>query len=414
MAGTRRKPEPEPTTELVEFKPIERVLQLPIGLLVSTGAPKPERGPGRPLDHFRFKPGDLDQYADAAAKANEVYGDKPKELDDILLLSNDLRELLDIRVKAYGKSGVRIIGKTNFATLPEDEYVERVDAWDDEILYFPRELKEVPARMRETWEGESIPSKLEGPEDPRIEKFQMRIEATFRFGLPRVLGLGKVALYSTGAKNNRDKLRKSLLFSHEAFRGNLIGVRFRLAIRPRKSSYYEPSTADPSKRGWRPTQVYEVILDTPWTLQEAIDSLEQQREKLGSGQMLKELVAGGTGSAFFADDAERQRAETEAAIIASVSNLPTVDDRESHVREEPAATGPGEAVLNRIAALEKEAGPQARAFLRGVFGVDDASELAPEDAERYESGLREFVGDTEVVDAADVVATDADGNEIPF
>jgi hypothetical protein len=68
----------------------------------------------------------------------------------------------------------------------------------------------VPARLRADWNGEPIPGKLDGPNDPRIGKFEMRVEATFRFCLPKVFGMGPVALYSTGSKHNRDQLYKGI------------------------------------------------------------------------------------------------------------------------------------------------------------------------------------------------------------
>lgn len=388
-----------------------RDLHLPIGLLVSTGELVPTRDGKhtRPiaLDHFRFKSGALDQYAAEAEKAIEVYGDEPRELNDILLLSNNLGEVLDVRVKAWGKSGLRILGMTNFAELPEDEYALRVDAWDDEILYFAREVSEVPSRLRADWQGEAIPSKLDGPDDPRIAKYQMHVEATLRFGLPRVLGLGKVALYSTGSKHNRDALKKALDFAYGAFRGNLLGVHFRLGIRQRRSSYF-----DGKKKAWLPTQVYEVVLDTPWTLQEAIDAIGGMRTALGAGEppekMLRELAAG--SGAFFADGEERRQAEAEQAIIDAVATGPVPE--ETKLRDEPDRPRPTDAQLNRIAQLQAEIEPRMwAATLRGIFGVESPEDLDPEDAARYEETLSQYVasaeqkpdGGGEVIEDAEVV-----------
>ena len=50
---------------------------------------------------------------------------------------------------------------------------------------------------------------LTGPDDPLIKRFEMRVEATFRFCLPHVLGMGPVALYATASKHNRDQLYKA-------------------------------------------------------------------------------------------------------------------------------------------------------------------------------------------------------------
>ena len=45
-----------------------RIARPPVGLLLSTGAPKPERGPGRPIDYIRPKEGTLGQFAEEAAR----------------------------------------------------------------------------------------------------------------------------------------------------------------------------------------------------------------------------------------------------------------------------------------------------------------------------------------------------------
>jgi hypothetical protein len=306
-----------------------RTLRAPIGLLISTGelVPTKDGKSERPtqLGHFRFKPGQLEQYADAAARAYDVYGQEPKSLDDVYLLSSDIGEVLDIRVKAWSKSGLRIVGMTNFAELPPDEYAARVDAWDDEILYFPRELKDVPARMRDDWQGESIPSTLDGPGDARIKKFEMKVEATFRFCLPQVFGMGPVALYSTGSKHNRDQLYKGVTDAHAWLRGNLIGIPFRFSIRPRRTSYFDKDT-----RSFRPTQTFEVVFDTPWTFAEAIEAVREQREALGrapGADAAERLALPAADSALFAGTDARRRDEIEQAIIEAGHNLPAPPTR---------------------------------------------------------------------------------------
>ena len=268
--------------------------RLPIGLLVKTGAPKEPNRPGRSLDHFRFDEGGEGQYADAAAKALAEYGDQPKTLDEVLLLSNVVADVLEIRVKAWSLSGLRIFGKTNFAALPRDEFLARWYAWDDEILYFPREAKEVPARLRDEWQGEPIEAKLEGPDDPRIKKYEMHVETTLRFSLPRALGLGTVALYSTKSRHIGRSLYESLWFAHRAFEGRLIGIPYRLSVRPRKTERF-----DKDERKKVSTKVYTVVFDTPFTYREAIEAVASQRRALGTGEQRLALPA---GDGFFRDD----------------------------------------------------------------------------------------------------------------
>jgi Recombination directionality factor-like len=260
----------------------ERSLRPPIGLLVSTGDLVPTRDGKsmRPaqLGHFRFKPGRDGQYADAVAKAYEVYHEQPTELSDVLLLSRSPGDVLDIRVKAWAKSGLKIVGRTNYAALPRDEYARRVDAWDDDVLYRPRELKEVPKALRDSWQGEPIPAKLEGPGDPRIARFEMHVEATFRFTLPRVMGMGEVALYSTRSRHNRDQLFYGVSDAFAWFSGDPRGVPFTFKIRRRRTSYF-----DKGDRAYKPSETYEVVFSSPWTWAEAIEQIREQRAVLGSG-----------------------------------------------------------------------------------------------------------------------------------
>jgi Recombination directionality factor-like len=323
-------------TEVATREAPPATLRPPIGLLVSTGALVPVQNPrkGGPthrpaqLSHFRFKGGKDGQYAVAAAKAIEVYGEEPTELDDVLLLGRDIQDVLDIRIVAWVKSGRRITGRTNFATLTREAYALKVDAWDDEILYRPRELSEVPERLREAWQGEPIPSKLEGPEDPRIAQFDMHVEATFRFTLPNVLGMGEVALYSTRSRHNRDQLFYGVGDAFAWFRGRPAGVPFTLKIRPRRTSYF-----DKRERGWKPSNTFEVVLSSPWTWNEAIEALGEQRAILGSGDRLALPASTGEGPPpIFADNDQRQADEDTDVPAVPVE---TFDIDPADVREEP-------------------------------------------------------------------------------
>ena len=59
----------------------------PTGLLLSIGSEKPDRGPGRPIDYIRAKEGAVEQFTQAVAKYYDVYGEQPKQLDDVFFLS---------------------------------------------------------------------------------------------------------------------------------------------------------------------------------------------------------------------------------------------------------------------------------------------------------------------------------------
>lgn len=406
------------STEIATQDHRARVLRAPIGLLVATGALVPTRDgkSTRPtqLGHFRFKEGALEQYADAATKAVEVYGGEPTSLDDVYLLSNVIGDVLDIRIKAWGKSGLRIVGDTNFAELDPDEYAARVDAWDDNILYRPREAKEVPPRLRAAWQGEPIPAKLEGPSDPRIGKFEMRVEATFRFCLPQVFGMGPVALYATASKHNRDQIYKGVTDAAQWLQGNLIGIPFRFRIRPRKTSYF-----DKEKRAFLPTQTFEVVFDTPWTMQQAIDAVREQREALGTGGAGAERLAlPAADSAFFGGTDARGRDEREEAILAASRELPQPTDEDIRTREEPSAIDRvDDAQLNRLANLAGGFDGDLSIYLMGAFGVDELEELTADQAVQAEQALERLVKadtNTERVEDGEYEVPDDDLDSIPF
>jgi hypothetical protein len=311
--------------------------RLPIGLVVSTGAPKPERGPGRPIDYFRFKDGDQDQYAEAAARARAEYGEQPKQLDDVLLLSNRIGDVLEIRVKAWRKSGLCVWGKTNLATIEDrDEFLAALAAWDDDAFYFPRELKDVPPRLREAWQGEPVEFKLDGPEDARIKKYEMHIEATLKFGLPRALGLGAVALYSTKSRKNIRNLYEGLWFAHRAFEGHVIGVPFRLRNEPRKTSYFHPGNAEEPK-GYRSSSTFQVTFTTPFTMQEAIEAIRERHKALGTRDAPLALSAGEDGEPeFFRNDDRDQDEANDPGFIPVESFDPEMrdpDEPESVIEE---------------------------------------------------------------------------------
>lgn len=232
-----------------------------VGLLLSIGLP-PEgtRNYPKKLDHFRAKPGMLGQYEQAARKFHDVYGPEPKIIDDIYFLSNQLGDVLDVRRKVWGQSGLKAISLTNFATYPADEFRERIDAWDDELLTFPDDQKD-PGRYT-----------LQGPDDPVIARTKMKVYATLRVALPRVSGIGTVVEISTTGRRSTDNLFASLTYAHGIVRGNLIGVQFRLSVRPARMRYW-----DESKKKRSTTDFFELVLDTPLSMAEMFSMVESRR-----------------------------------------------------------------------------------------------------------------------------------------
>jgi hypothetical protein len=373
----------------VEKSRRERVIRLPIGLLLSIGEEKPEGGPGRSIDYFRPKPGELGQYASAALKFGEVYGEKPDAIDDLYFLANAVPDVLDIRILAFSKLGIRGIGQTNFANITDaDEFEERVwgsESFKDDFLFFPKDQKEVRAELRENWEGEPIQGTLTGRDDPRVKRLDAKVVASLEFCLPQVMGVGTVARISTSGRTSTRNLWKALWQEWITF-GSLTGIPFRLSNRPRKKTYFNPE-----KKAMMPTTIRELVLDTPQTVKEIYDSIAQHREALGPAA------------------ADRDRMALEGQALMRRLALPPAPDDEKRTREEVDAT-PSDALLNRIAIVEQEVGIEAaHTVLRGVFGVESATELDPEKAERYWSILEASI-DTEHVPAEDVVVFDDEGS----
>lgn len=364
----------------------------PTGLLLSIGDITQSRG-GRDIptriDHFRPKEGQLEQYADAAAKFADVYGPDPKELDDLFFLSNHIGDLLDIRLMAWGSSGIRLRGDTNYATLPRDEWEERAFAFDDGVTFYPLDVKEVRREIRDTWNGEPILDQLTGPADARIEKLQIHVECTLTFCLPKVMGFGTVAKITTKSRRSMRNLMSSLLDQSAFFNGQLIGIPFRLKVRPAKTRRF-----DSEKRAYVPVQFFELVLDTPFTVQEALEAVKERRLALG-------------GSPLALPAADRA---AESRAIEQMLELPAGSDDTAtqQLRDEPAPETVDDARLNRIARLEEQAGADGvRAILVGVFGVESAEDLSPEDAERYEQVLdRTVSADVEHVANEDVSIED--------
>lgn len=391
----------------------KRSIRLPVGLLLSTGAPKPERGPGRPIDHFRPKEGKVEQYADAAAAFTTHYGEAPKSIDDIYFLSNEVPDALDIRLAAFSESGIRGIGQTNFATImDESEFEDRVfgaNSFTDDFLFFPKDVDEVRPELRENWEGQPIAGRIEGKDDARIEKLGIKIVATLEFCLPEIMGLGTVGRISTSSRNSIRNLYKGMWTEWHGFGYQLAGIPFRLSLRPKSTQRFdrERMVNGKNKPGMVATTVYELIIDTPHTVAQLREALEMHRQAFGAPS--------------------RARLELEGRVLRDTLALPMAGEEE-RTREEALAETP-DPTLNRIATLEAEvADPKAISLmLLGAFGVETSADLSAEQAERYVAMLERAVPAEEVVgeivedspegpleDDVPTSTSDEEGPQVPF
>jgi hypothetical protein len=367
----------------------------PTGLLLSIGDPKPERGPGRGIDWFRPKEGQLGQYADAVARYHEVYGEKPKKLDDLYFLSNEPAAVLDIRYMAWGASGVRIRGNTNFAALGKDDWEEAAFSYVDDVTFYPISADELPQAWRAKWKGQPIMNQsIDGPNHAWIAKHKINVEARLTFLLPSVMGIGTVAQITTKGKHSMRNLMSSVYDQWEFFQGNLVGPPFRLSVRPARASRF-----DEKLQKKVPTDIFELILDSTLTVTEVLQLVAERQRVLGTPPVRAALLRGSADARAFTD-----------ALA-----LPVASDETRQVRDEPAADGPDDALLNRIAQLEGQVGAESvRVTLTGVFGVESALDLDQGAAEQYESILARAV-ERIVEDAGvgEIVPEDEDGIEWP-
>jgi hypothetical protein len=373
------------------------VMRPPIGLLISIGDITQSKG-GRDIptriDHFRAKPGQLAQYAGAALKFDEVYGDEPKQIDDLFFLSNNIADVLDIRLRAWGTSGIRIAGQTNYATLPPEEWEQRAFAFDDEVVFFPIDASEVRKEDREAWDGEPIYDQLRGPDDPRIAKLSISVECTLSFCLPEVMGFGTVAQITTKGRRSMRNLHTSVVSQHTFFQGQLVGIPFRLSVRPARTRYF-----DREKRKYVATEFFELVLDTALTVAQMFERVRERREALGVPLDQRQIGPGTTA---------------EAELLARAITAGGAEE-EVHVRDEPTqGDRPTDDQLNRIAMLEQELGGASEPYLVGAFNVERADALTREQADQYEAGLQRLADAAAEDGGEPEIVEEPDEDESPF
>ncbi len=251
-------------SDLVKHQPRAIVPRQPVGLRLSIGDVKKPNAPGRPIDHFRAKPGQQNEHAQAAERFHAHYGAQPKVLDDVYLLSNEITDVLDVRVKWWTQLGLAGCSLHNLAALSPDEFAARCEAWQEEIMAF------LPDRP------EPVMDQLKGPADKRIEKYGMNVEATLKFLLPEVLGIGTVVEITSKGRRSRGNLYAGVTSAWQFLGGNLIGPRFRLTIRPASNRYWQDAKDDnPGK--WSKSEFHELVFDTALTVAEIREEIAAHR-----------------------------------------------------------------------------------------------------------------------------------------
>jgi hypothetical protein len=379
------------TAELEKVERPVAIIRPQVGLMLSIGEPPVgARNYPKKLDHFRPKPGTENQYADAVAKFEQAFPGEPKRLD-IVFVSNNIDDALDIRLKAWGTSGLRAIGQTNYALCPE-----RMLAFDDTLVTFPDN------------KPGSYLYELQGPDDPVIEKTGLKLYAVLRFALPAVTGLTTLAEISTTSKRSMLNLLAGIQQLQALSGGQLAALPLVLGVRAARTRYF-----DEAKKKRSTSTFYELIIETPLSIDEFFTQVQLRRAQMAGGPQL-------ALPPVKHDDAERDREiapalwnnDAERQVLSVADGLGVPNGEEPQTRDEPETvemiTG---AQLNRISALLEEYDGDTRALLYGAFGVDEAEKLTEGQAVMYEQSLRRLVEDQA---ASEVLHGEVDDGGIEF
>jgi hypothetical protein len=322
-----------------------------------------EQKKGAPVktDYFIAKIGQQGIHHKAATKFHEVYGEKPRAID--ILLPSTLGQALDVRYKAFrgdgsDEGGVLVaIGQTNFAL---DGYVGA-----DTITVFDQD-----GTVREV--------EIDGLDDPFVAEFGLELYTTFRFQIPKVLGVGTFAEVASKGKETTDNLWLKLRELYDLF-----GPRVTFAVRPQL--ILRPARARPvvqTKDGPRriTSTFFALDLYVPESFEEMLVRLAEFNRQLPAlgAQAVNELYGG--------------RRELPALLAADTPAEAPADGGNVGTSETPAQqAGGAEQTLSSPAAPpapgphddEPDTGAQPQAFQPPAGAVDEAAKQAADTAGAY-------------------------------
>lgn len=257
-----------------------------------------KRGAPTKVDYFIPKLGAEGEFARAAAKFTETYGEKPKHID--IRLPDELPIALDIRYRAFagggdnGDGGVMVAkGETNFAPYdwvggPDVLTVWRQDGTVEEV---------------ETLGVDAITGE---PLDKVARELGLTLYTTFRFGIPTVLGYGSFCEITSKGKATTDSLWLKLRGWYSTF-----GPRTSWVVRP--TLYVRPASARPvvkTKEGMKRIKTRIYVLDL--VLSESEDEL---LGRLREHAQLTSAVSGSLWSGNFAPAEPEVGAVVEEEIL---------------------------------------------------------------------------------------------------
>jgi hypothetical protein len=277
-----------------------------VGLMLSCGEPPTTiRNYPRKLDYIRAKPGALGQYSAAAQRFEQVYGDRPRMVD-VLFVSDTISDVLDVRPKVYGTSGIKGVGVENLAEAAPGWFGERIRAYDWDLVTFP---DDAPGQGEYT---------VHGRDDKAVSKLGLKVYGTLRVSIPAVTGLMMLAEISTTSIRSMENWHNALHLASRITGGTLVGVPFRLLLRPARGRYWD---AKEQKR--KTTEFYEWVLESTHTLDELYRIAEERRQAVGAGTAPRlELPPVRHGD--LERDAELIAPSPEAAVVAA-AEVPRID-----------------------------------------------------------------------------------------
>lgn len=228
-----------------------------VGLMLSCGEPPTTaRGYPKKLDWIRPKAGQLGQFSEAAAAFTERYGDRPTSVD-VIVVSDTVTEVLDVRPKVWGQSGLKAIGKDNLAFHPPGLFGDSVRAFDWELITFPDDSPE---------SGRYV---VEGRDDKAVTKLGLKVYGTLRVSIPGVTGLMMVAEISTTSVRSMENWHNALHLASRLTGGVLVGIPFRLALRKARARYW-----DEKEKKRKATEFNEWVLESRHAIpEEALEEL---------------------------------------------------------------------------------------------------------------------------------------------
>lgn len=298
-----------------------------IGIL-RKGAPKPERGPGRDLDYFRF---DTDDEA-ARAMFHQVYGNEPRHINCYLPFST---------------------AEENFFTAKEEwksgGLVHRCDGeicsiWQTKDGSYSHELKPCP--------GGCSP----------VGRLKIIVPELRRFAYVTV---------QTTSINDIMTLQENLMAAEMVRHGDLRGIPFVLSRRPRQVS-------TPGQNGKRVRREKWLLSIEPAPAWVGLQLDQMKAEALGRGDLL-ELEAGDDDPL---DLIETEEDETMSNVLAEIEQL-RADLAERAASENgnngklatANQTGLIASKLEEVFAGDEDATKKRRSVIRALFGVESTKDL---------------------------------------